>query len=122
MKPAATSSNALPPPPWLYRVAARVLGPLEKMLGITCRDFVELSSEKHECALSTGKNIRYFLHRLICAICRKQERRMEHLDQLAGDVICKEGCDHAIKLGPEARERIRENVALEIGRKDSGSN
>jgi hypothetical protein len=119
MKPAPTPSNPLPPPPWLYRVAGRLLGPLEKMLGITCRDFVELSSEKHECALSAGKNIRYFLHRLICAICRKQERRMEHLDRLAGNVISREDSDLSVKLAPETRERIREHVALEIEKRNS---
>jgi hypothetical protein len=121
MKINPPTSSTLPPPPRLYRIAGRLLGPLEKMLGITCRDFTELSSEKHECALGTRKNIRYFLHWLVCAICRKQERRMGQLDRLAGDVIVREGSDPSVKLAPETRERIRERTALEIEKNNSGA-
>jgi hypothetical protein len=121
MSSSPPSSPSRPPTPGLYRLLLRLLGPAEKRLGITCRDFIELSSERHECSLGPRKQTRYLLHWLVCALCRKQERRLEQLNRLTSEVVAAAGTDPEVTLPAEARERIRERVAQEIAHKDPGA-
>ena len=102
--------------PRFYRVLAALVGPLEKILGITCRDFTQLASIKLDRSLTVFERSRYFLHRLMCGLCRRQERRMRQLNRLAGDVISRAGRDAEVKLDAEARERIRERLERELKR------
>ena len=104
------------PTPKFYRALASVAGPLEKILGITCRDFTQLASTRLDRQLTGGERIRYFLHRLVCSLCRKQERRVQQLNQLAGDVLKRATDEPSVKLDDEARARIRESVARELKR------
>jgi hypothetical protein len=102
--------------PRFYRALAAVAGPLEKILGITCRDFTWLASAKLDRPLTLMERSRYFLHRIVCSLCRKQERRMQQLNRLAGDVIVRTEKDNASQLPEDARARIRERLARELKR------
>jgi hypothetical protein len=102
------------PTPKFYRALAAVAGPLEKILGITCRDFTQLASARLDRALTGGERVRYVLHRLACGLCRKQERRVQQLNRLAGDVLKRAAAEPAVKLDDEARSRIRERLAREL--------
>jgi hypothetical protein len=102
------------PTPKFYRALAAVAGPLEKILGITCRDFTQLASARIDRTLTGGERVRYVLHRLACGLCRKQERRVRQLNQLAGDVLKRAADEPAVKLDDEVRSRIRERVLREL--------
>jgi len=91
-----------------------MLGPLEKVLGVSCRDFTRLASAKLDQPLSVGERSRYFLHRLICDICRRQEKRMHQLNRLASATLQRAGDDAMVKLDDEARERIRKRILEEL--------
>ncbi len=115
MNPASHRPESHPPkPPRLYRLMAVLAGPLERVLGITCRDFTQLASEKLDRPLTPGERRRYFLHRLLCDICRRQERRMQQLNRLAGQSLKRAGEDAAVKLADDARARLRECLAQEL--------
>jgi len=103
-----------PLPPRLYRVFGAILGPVEKALGISCRDFTQLASAKLDQPLSAGEHCRYFLHRLICDICRRQEKRLRQLNRLASATLKQAGDDAMVKLDDEARERIRKRILEEL--------
>lgn len=100
--------------PGIYRALAAVAGPLEKILGITCRDFTQLASAKLDRSLTLFEGSRYLLHRLVCSLCRKQERRMRQLNRLAGDVLMQAGSDATVKLDAKVRARIAQRVLEEI--------
>ncbi len=100
--------------PMVYRLFAAVAGPLEKILGITCRDFTQLASAKLDQPLSAGERSRYLLHRLLCDICRRQENRMRQLNHLASATLRQAGDDAMVTLDDEARERIRKRILEEL--------
>ena len=102
--------------PKFYSALAAVAGPLEKILGITCRDFTWLASAKLDRSLTFVERGQYLLHRLVCSLCRKQERRMRQLNRLAGDVLTRAGDETKVQLDAEARARIRERLAQELKR------
>ena len=91
-----------------------MLGPVEKALGVSCRDFTRLASAKLDQPLSAGERSRYLLHRLICDICRRQERRMRQVNALAAESLRRASSTTEAQLDAAARERIRERVAREI--------
>lgn len=117
MNPSSHRPESRPPkPPHLYRLMAVLAGPLERVLGITCRDFTQLASEKLDRPLTPGERRRYFLHRLLCDICRRQEKRIQQINRLAGAAIRESSRDTNVKLDNETLGRIRERVAREINR------
>lgn len=93
-----------------------LMTPAEKLLQITCRDFIQLASEKTDRPLSATETGRYYLHRMMCRICRNQEKRIHQINHLAGEAIRECADDEAVKLAAEARDRIRERVAQEMNR------
>jgi len=98
----------------VYRLFAAVAGPLEKMLGITCRDYTQLASVKLDQPLSVSERRRYFFHRLMCDICRRQEKRLRQLNRLASATLKQAGDDAMVKLDDEARGRIRHRILEEL--------
>jgi hypothetical protein len=88
---------------------------MEKLLGLTCRDFTRLASARLDRPLAGGERRRYFLHRLMCDVCRRQEKRLLQLNHLAGEAIRRTGDDTHVKLPDAARDRIRDRVAQELG-------
>lgn len=109
------NSNPPPRPPWLYRAMNAVLGPLEHWLKLDCRSFTRLASEKLDRPLTSGERLRYRLHRIVCAICRRQDNRLQRLHK-----VVHQAAQHPAKgqeeLPNEARERIRQRVAEELRR------
>jgi hypothetical protein len=113
MKPSASQTNP-PTPSRSYRVMMWMMSPAEKLLQITCRDFIQLASEKTDRPLSATETSRYYLHRMMCRICRRQEKRIQQINHRAGESIRKSANDGSVKLAAEARERIRDRVAQEM--------
>ena len=114
MKPTPQTKSAPPRLPGLYRLMAAMLGPLEKILGITCRDFTRLASEKLDRPLTSGEQRRYWFHGLICSICRRQEQRMRQINTLAGKVLTNASTDAAVTMEEESRLRLRQRLEREL--------
>ena len=98
----------------MYRLMAVMLGPLEKIFGITCRDFTRLASEKLDRPLTSGEARRYWFHGVICSLCRRQEQRMRQINALAGKVLTHAGTDASVTMEEEARLRLRQRLEREL--------
>jgi hypothetical protein len=112
MNPNPSSRDTPSPPSRRNSVAKRWLAAMENSLAATCRDFIQLASERQDRALTVREKARYWLHRVICSICRKQERRTQQLGRLADSVVERAGRDAGIKLPEEARNRLLERLRL----------
>jgi len=75
-----------------------------------CRPFTRLSSDRHERPLTIGETARLVFHRMVCRICRQQERRVEQLRALARELARSPEDDPSVRLSPEAVERMRRAV------------
>lgn len=104
-----------------YRAVMGFLGLFDRWLHLSCRAFIRLASEKHERPLTLGERRRQTVHRLMCGICRLQERRMEQLLTLAHDVAHHSGEDSRAELSPESIERMRRAMAKAPGKEPGGS-
>lgn len=114
MNPPTPSPQLPPRPPAWYRWHGVVLGPVEKLLGITCREFTRLASDRLDRRLKPGERLRYWVHRLICDICRRQDRRLRQLNALAGAALRGAHQDSTVQLDATVRERIRERLRQEL--------
>jgi hypothetical protein len=115
--------NGTPPrhprrPGLIYRWMMAFIGLFDRWLHLSCRSFIELASEKHERPLRRGERIRQGFHRLICRICRVQERRLDQLRRLAREAAEDDAVLDA-ELSPAARERIGRAVAAAAERSSS---
>ena len=97
-----------------YRLMMGLMGPFEYWLNLTCKSFIRLASEKYERPLTTGERVRQAIHRVMCGICRVQERRLEQIRALTLEIGRVSLEDTNIQLSPEARDRIR-NALIDAG-------
>lgn len=100
-----------PPLPLSYRISHAVMGPLLKMLGLTCRTAYELSSEQMDRELSFGEAFRLRVHLLICRVCRRlpaQFRGLRELVRRTREPDPEEPSDE--RLPPEVKTRIVESL------------
>ena len=103
-----------PRPPAFYRAMTTLIGPLEHWLGLGCRSYTRLASERLDRRLTLRDRLVCRLHWLICSICRAQNRRTEHLHELfklagGGQKLC-----DSAKMSDEAREKMRRQLAEEL--------
>lgn len=94
-----------PRPGWFYRIMMGFIGLFDRWLHLSCREFVQLASEKHERPLSSSEQRRHDIHRAMCKLCRVQEDRMDQLHVLVAD-LGEVPDDGAAGLSSEAKERI----------------
>jgi hypothetical protein len=90
----------------LYRVMMGFVGRYERWVHQSCRTFIQRASASFERPLTPSERIGQATHRLLCSLCRVQERRLSQLGQLAHEVAAEPPA--APGLSSEARERIRE--------------
>jgi hypothetical protein len=95
---------------------SKLLGPLERWMKLDCRTFTRLASENLDRPLTFGERFRYRLHRIICAICRQQDKRMQQLRDVVHEAAQSPVTASQEELPNEARERIRQRVAEELRR------
>jgi hypothetical protein len=96
-------------PGLLYRSMMSFMGLFDAWLHLSCRSFVQTASCKYERPLTAGERFRQALHRIMCHICRIQERRMDQLRALVRDLG--HGDDAQDELSPESLRRMREDMA-----------
>lgn len=104
------SAGAASPPPrssWLRRAVAAFVGLLERWLSLSCRSFIRRASEALDRPLGPGERVRQTMHRLMCRVCRTQERRMGQLQALARELGTSALDDGRAELSDERAERIR---------------
>jgi len=116
MKPETSPLAPVPPPrtPLTYRWLMRVMEPVEKFFGFTCREFIQLAEARQDRTLSGGEASRYHLHRMVCSLCRGQEKRLKQMNHLAGVALREESAAPEVKLDDAARERIRQQLVAEM--------
>lgn len=76
------------PPPLTYRLMHAMLGALPKRLGLSCRDALELCSERMDRDLSKGESFRLRLHLIMCSVCRHLPAQFHGLRRLV------QACEH----------------------------
>jgi len=98
-------------PGLFYRWMMAFIGLFDRWLHLSCRSFVRLASQKYERPLGRGERLRQALHRMMCRICRVQERRMDQLRTVTHELGRDVAASPEVELSAEARERIRQAVA-----------
>jgi hypothetical protein len=107
-------------PGWLYRWMMGLMGLCERLLFMSCRSFIQLTSARYERPLRSAERMRHAMHRAICRICRIQERRMAQLRTLARG-LGQHGMDESdATLSPEAIARMRHAMAQAAARSGPG--
>ena len=104
-----------PRPNLLYRMMMSFIGRFDRRLHLSCRSFIRLASEKYERPLGRLERFRQVVHRMMCRICRIQERHMDQLQALTGEIRERE--DGAEPLSDMAKQRIQN--ALEKAARDA---
>lgn len=101
-----------PPPPVSYRVSHAVLGPLPKILGLSCKDAFELCSAQLDRKLTTGQSLRLRFHLMLCGICRHLPRQFRGLRELVRACERDDAHDNlsGAQLPPEVKKRIFEHL------------
>ena len=94
-------------PSWLYRQMMGFLGLFDRVLFMSCRSFIRLTSAKYERPLRATERLRRAMHRAMCRICRTQERRMDQLHALAQELGHRAADEAEAKLSPQSIERLR---------------
>lgn len=103
MKP---DSNLVPRRPGLmYRLMMGLLGRFDRWVHQSCRTFIHRASEAFERPLTGRERLGQAAHRVLCSLCRTQERRLGQLSALAHEVAATG--PETPGLSDEARERIR---------------
>lgn len=94
--------------------------PLMKLMGMSCRHFATLCSERLDRPLTLPEKLRIRFHRLMCHVCRPLPLQFENLRRLTR---CCGGHTkqqtNEIDLSPEARSSIREALVHESKSKKS---
>ena len=110
-----------PAPGILYRLIQGMTWPLMKLMGMSCRHFAKLCSERLDRPLTLPENLRLRFHGLMCHVCRPLPKQFENLRRLTR---C---CGHhssdespaTAELPPEAHATIREALIHESESTDS---
>jgi hypothetical protein len=80
-------------------------------LHLSRRLFIRLASEKYKRPLMAGERIRQAMHRMMCSLCRIQERRIDQLQILAHEVGGNSTEGGRAELSSACLERIRKAMA-----------
>ena len=95
-----------------YRLMHVMLWPVLKMARLSCRHFAELSGARMDRRLTWSEGLRFRVHSMVCAVCRRLPGQFVALRELVragidtGDT-CGEGQEHPeVGLNDEVRERI----------------
>lgn len=95
--------------------------PLMKLMGMSCRHFAKLCSERLDRPLTWPENLRLRFHGLMCHVCRPLPRQFENLRRLTR--CCGQyppaKSPAAAELSPEAHATIREALIHESESTDS---
>jgi len=86
----------------------------EQWLDLTCRSFIHRVSEGFERTLSPLEKLKQTTHRLICSVCRVQERRLAQLRALVSMLGKTSPDTPAEQLSTHAVERIREAMSQSL--------
>ncbi|MBV6500255.1 MAG: hypothetical protein CJBNEKGG_02728 [Prosthecobacter sp.] len=95
--------------------------PALKLMGMSCRHFAKLSSERLDRPLTASEALRLRFHGLMCHVCRPLPRQFENLRRLTrccGQHSHNEAPAPA-ELPPEAREKIQAALTHESESADS---
>lgn len=95
--------------------------PLMKLMGMSCRHFAKLCSERLDRPLTTSEVLRLRFHGLMCHVCRPLPRQFENLRRLThccGQHPIADSPPTA-ELPPEAQATIREALMHESESADS---
>ena len=108
-----------PKPPRSYRLMQGLMGPILRVLGMSCRDIAELSAARLDRELTLREAVRLRMHTMMCALCRPLPRQFASLRELVRCAHDHEPTDpgDGPDLDPEARTRIA--AALEAGKTES---
>jgi len=106
---------------WTYRWMMGLVGYFERWLLMSCRTFTRLASEKHERPLTRFERTRQRLHRLVCEVCRTQERRLERLRDLVREIAADTDEFATVRLTESAARAIRDAMAAEARRRGETS-
>jgi hypothetical protein len=104
-----------------YRWMMMFLGLLDGWLHLSCRSFIKLASEGFDRDLSLRERGLQAMHRVLCGLCRLQERRLRQLRALAHELTRAEGDLPPVELSPEAAARIRQALRTATTRPSDAS-
>lgn len=102
------------PTPWFYRVVGAWVVPVERALGIDCRRFTRLASRRMDGPTTVRERIAYRVHRMMCTLCRQQDRRMRRLGDVIELAAREQRFDADAMLPDDAKDRIRRRVLDEL--------
>ena len=118
--PPDNSRKTTPRSALFYRAAMCVLAPIEWVLNANCRYFLRLSSARLDRQLKPVECLFYHLHRLICWICRSQDRRVQQLHSLFTVAKCDACLVKDETMSAEAKERLGKELAGELAKRKPG--
>ncbi|MBK1829452.1 zf-HC2 domain-containing protein [Verrucomicrobiaceae bacterium R5-34] len=108
------NNHSPPPPPLSYRLMQRLMWPVLKVLGMSCKSTYELCSTQMDRKLSFSESLRLRLHLLICSSCRHlpaQFKGLKKLVHVACDHDSEPHLDSTAQLTEESKDRIRESLS-----------
>ena len=77
-----TPRTSTPKPPRSYRVMQVVMGPLLRVLGMSCREILQLSAARLDRKLTLREKVKLRMHTMMCALCRPLPRQFTNLREL----------------------------------------
>lgn len=115
-----TQTHTPPAPGILYRIMQGMTWPLMKLMGMSCRHFAKLCSERLDRPLTLPEKLRLRFHGLMCHVCRPLPKQFENLRRLTRCCVehTTEQTNDA-ELPPEAQATIREVLIHESESADS---
>lgn len=113
-----THTPTIPRPPLRYRLMMAAMLPIEMISGASCRTFARLDSERLLRALGAVEWAFYWMHRMMCGVCRRHARTMEVLRTQIREIDVGGGHDPGCCVPEDARDRIRRALARELRRRD----
>lgn len=75
---------------------------------LSCKRHTELASHSLDRKLTAKEKIQYYIHHLICIMCRRFERQLRVI-QGAAKILCDEPAQNEC-LSDEAKNRIRHSL------------
>jgi hypothetical protein len=94
-----------------------IMCPVLKLMGMSCRHFANLCSERLDRPLTPSETLRLRFHGLMCHVCRPLPKQFEHLRCLTrccGQEAPAESLQR-VEIPLEAKTTIREALVRETG-------
>lgn len=74
---------------------------------LSCKQYTELASRKLDNGkLSTAERVQYWIHKMLCLMCRRFERQMKLIEQAAFRYHSRPIPETEVGLSPDAKARI----------------